>query len=192
MTMEELQIELQNNPRSLNFVRLAEMYLAENMVDEAFQLIERSLKYNPHSISGHLLIARIFKMRDDNEKALEHLNFCVQKAPTNWQALLNRAELHLKMNKAKMALSDFKMVLLHNPQNPAKPLQNLKSSLLTTTTQRFLKLKLSKTCLAPQQNQQLKAKGSKAIRHLIKNESESYHWWMRLLYAKTITKLYSS
>ena len=116
--MEELQIELQNNPRSLNFVRLAEMYLAENMVDEAFQLIERSLKYNPHSISGHLLIARIFKMRDDNEKALEHLNFCVQKAPTNWQALLNRAELHLKMNKAKMALSDFKMVLLHNPQNP--------------------------------------------------------------------------
>ena len=118
MTIEELQIELQNNPRSLNFVRLADMYLAENMVDAAFQLLERSLKYHPNSISGHLLIGKIFVLRSDFDKALEHLNFCVQKAPTNWQALLTRAELHLKTQKPKPALADFKSVLLHNPQNP--------------------------------------------------------------------------
>lgn len=121
MTIEELQIELQKNPRSPLFTRLADYYLNENMLNEAFELLEKGLKYNPTSVSGHLLIAKVYKLRSDWNKALEHLNYSHQKAPTNWQVLLIRADLYLKINQPRKALDDFKKVLFYNPtQNMAR------------------------------------------------------------------------
>ena len=116
--MEELQIELQKNPKSLSFVQLADLYIAENMIDEAQSLIERSLKYNPHSISGLILLGRVYKTREDYGKALENFNQALAKAPTNWHCLLLRADTFLKLQQPKKALSDFKAVLLHNPTHP--------------------------------------------------------------------------
>lgn len=116
--MDELQMELQNNPKSLSFVQLADLYIAENMIDEAQLLIERSLKYNPHSVSGLLLLGRVFKERSDFQNALEYFDQALAKAPTNWHGLLLRADTHLKMQKPKLALADFKKVLLHNPTHP--------------------------------------------------------------------------
>lgn len=116
--MEVLQLELQNHPKSLSFIQLAELYIAENMIDEAHDLLERGLKYNPHSVSGLLLLGRVYKERSDFEKALQYFDHVVTKAPTNWHGLLFRAETHLKMQKPKLALADFKRVLLHNPTHP--------------------------------------------------------------------------
>ncbi len=118
LKMEHLQIELQNNPKSLSFVQLADLYIAENMIDEAQSLIEKSLKYNPHSISGLLLLGRVFKERSDYQNALVYFDQALNKAPTNWHGLLLRADTHMKMQKPKLALADFKRVLLHNPTHP--------------------------------------------------------------------------
>lgn len=116
--MEELQLDLQNNPKSLSFVQLADLYLAEKMVDEAFSLLERSLKYNPNSISGLILMGRVFKTRDDYQKAIDYFTQASDRAPTNWHCFLLRAETYLKMQKPKNALNDFKKVLLFNPTHP--------------------------------------------------------------------------
>jgi tetratricopeptide (TPR) repeat protein len=116
--MEELQLELQKNPKSLSFVQLADLYIAEKMIDEAQVLIERSLKYNPHSISGLILLGRVFKTREDYQKAIECFDKALTKAPTNWHCLLLRADTFLKLQKPKKALSDFKKVLLFNPTHP--------------------------------------------------------------------------
>ncbi len=115
--IESLQIELLSNPKSLSFARLADLYLAQNMNSEAEELLLRSLKYHPHSVSGHMLLGRIYQLKGDDEKTLQHLNFCINKAPTNWSCYLLRAQVYLKTKKNKLALADFKQVMLHNPNH---------------------------------------------------------------------------
>ncbi len=116
--MEELQLELQKNPKSLSFVQLADLYIAEKMIDEAQILIERSLKYNPHSVSGLILLGQVYKTREDFNMAIEYFNQAIAKASTNWHCLLLRADSYLKLQQPKKALADFKKVLLYNPTHP--------------------------------------------------------------------------
>lgn len=116
--IEQLQIDLEANPKSLSFAQLADLYIAENMIDAAEALLERSLKYHPHSVSGHLLYAKVLSGRSNFTDALTHLNFAIQKAPTNWSSYLLRAEVHLKLHQSKLALQDYKILLLHNPTHP--------------------------------------------------------------------------
>ena len=59
--IERLQIELSENPRSLNFIRLAECYFENEMITEAEMLVTQSLKFHPNSVSGLLLLSRILK-----------------------------------------------------------------------------------------------------------------------------------
>ncbi|MBC7458756.1 MAG: tetratricopeptide repeat protein, partial [Bdellovibrionaceae bacterium] len=115
--MESLQIELQSNPKSLSFAQLADLYLAQNMIADAETLLLRSLKYHPASVSGHMLLGRVYQLKNEDQKALDHFNICLQKAPTNWTCYLLRAQMYLKLQKPKLALQDFKQVMLHNPQH---------------------------------------------------------------------------
>jgi hypothetical protein len=115
--IESLQIELQTNPKSLSFAQLADLYLAQNMNVEAENLLLRSLKYHPGSVSGHMLLGRVYQLKNEDQKALEQFNICLQKAPTNWTCYLLRAQMYLKLQKPKLALNDFKQVMLHNPKH---------------------------------------------------------------------------
>jgi tetratricopeptide (TPR) repeat protein len=115
--MESLQIELQTNPKSLSFAQLADLYLAQNMIADAETLLTRSLKYHPGSVSGHMLLGRVYQLKNEDQKALEQFNICLKKAPTNWTCYLLRAQMYLKLQKPKLALQDFKQVMLHNPQH---------------------------------------------------------------------------
>jgi tetratricopeptide (TPR) repeat protein len=115
--MESLQIELQTNPKSLSFAQLADLYLAQNMILEAETLLLRSLKYHPGSVSGHMLLGRVYQLKNADQQAIDQFNICLQKAPTNWTCYLLRAQMYLKMQKPKLALHDFKQVMLHNPQH---------------------------------------------------------------------------
>ncbi len=115
--IDSLQIELQSNPKSLSFPQLADLYLAQNMVSDAETLLLRSLKYHPGSVSGHMLLGRVYQLKNEDQKALEQFNICLQKAPTNWACYLLRAQMYLKIQKTKLALQDYKQVMLHNPKH---------------------------------------------------------------------------
>ncbi len=115
--IESLQIELQSNPKSLSFAQLADLYLAQNLIEDAENLLLRSLKYHPKSVSGHMLLGRVYQLKNDDQNALEQFNICLQKAPNNWTCYLLRAQIYLKIQKPKLALHDFKQVMLHNPRN---------------------------------------------------------------------------
>lgn len=111
----ELQKDLQANPKSPLFARLAELYLARDMVDEAETLIKRSLKYHPRSTSGLILMGRIFKLKKMHAEALIPLTEATKLALENWRAWLELAESHLELKNGKQALFAFKKVLLLNP-----------------------------------------------------------------------------
>lgn len=122
MTQEDeitnLQNELKLNPKFPQFARLADLYLAREMNDEAEALVRQSLKYHPRSISGLVIMGRIFKLKKMHKEALNPLSDAIKLAPENWRAWLETAEAHLELRNGKAALAAFKKVLFFNPTHP--------------------------------------------------------------------------
>lgn len=114
----ELQKELQQNPRSAQFARLAELYISREMPDEALRLVQQSLKFHPRSTSGLLLLGRLLRTKKQLQEAITPLKNVTQLAPENWRAWLELAETELELKNGKPALAAFKRVLLLNPQHP--------------------------------------------------------------------------
>jgi tetratricopeptide (TPR) repeat protein len=116
--IESLQAELEQNPRALSFPQLADLYLEKEMVDEAYDVLQKGLHFHPNSVSGMLILTRILKTRNHFPEAEGLLNKAVRLAPQNWQAYLMRADLFVRMGKHKQALADFKKVLMFNATHP--------------------------------------------------------------------------
>lgn len=116
--IERLQVEMYQHPQSGSFVRLAELYLSKDMANEAATLIQQSLKFHPHSVSGLILYGRSLRKMKDHKMALEPLVQATTLAPDNWRAWLELAEVYLEMKIAKKAYNAFKKVLFFNPTHP--------------------------------------------------------------------------
>jgi len=116
--MEKLQNELDENPKSLNFVRLAEMYLERQMFNEAELLVRQSLKFHPNSVSGNLLLGRTYRAELNYADALKALDKATSLASDNWKAWLEKAEVFAELKKGKEALTCYKRVLFLNPTHP--------------------------------------------------------------------------
>ncbi len=113
--IERLQLELNENPKSLNFVRLAEKYFERELITDAENLVLRSLKFHPTSVSGLALLGRIYRHQKNPEEALRRLDQATSLAPENWKAWLLKAEIYAELQQAKKALQCFKQVLFLNP-----------------------------------------------------------------------------
>jgi tetratricopeptide (TPR) repeat protein len=126
-----LQKELRENPRSSQFVKLAELYIERDMTDAAFSLVKQSLKFHPRSTSGLILLGRIYKLKKQNFEALSPLSEATKLAYDNWRAWLELAEAYVELKNGKQALAAFKKVLLFNPTHPAARRAVAKLELLT-------------------------------------------------------------
>ena len=116
--VKQLQIELSDNPQSLNFIRLSEVYIDRQLLSDAESLVRRSLKFHPKSVSGLALLARILRQQNRAEEALPFLDSATGLAPDNWKAWLDKAEILAELQLGKKALKSFKQVLLLNPTHP--------------------------------------------------------------------------
>lgn len=116
--IEKLQIEMHENPRSPQFVHLAELYLAREMSEDAEVLVRQSLKFHPRSVSGLILLGRILKLKQQMKEAITPLNEATRLAPDNWRAWLELAEAYLHNKNGKLSLAAYKKVLFLNPTQP--------------------------------------------------------------------------
>lgn len=130
--IESLQAELEQNPRSLSFPQLADLYLEKDMTDEAFDVLQKGLHFHPNSVSGMLILTRILKTRNHFSEAEVLLGKAIRLAPQNWQAYLMRADLFVRMGHHKQALADFKKVLMFNQTHPLARKAVAKLEMLTT------------------------------------------------------------
>ncbi|NQT25414.1 tetratricopeptide repeat protein [candidate division KSB1 bacterium] len=64
-----LESRLEDNPKSLVFARLADLYLDQNRVDEAIQLCTAGVKHNPSYVTGHYILAKAYILSEDYENA---------------------------------------------------------------------------------------------------------------------------
>lgn len=135
MTQEDeiaaLQKELQENPRSVQFAKLAELYLSRDMNDAALTLVRQSLKFHPRSTSGLILMGRILRLKKQNFEALHPLTEATKLAFDNWRAWLELAEAYVDLKNGKQALIAFKNVLLFNPTHATARRAVAKLELLT-------------------------------------------------------------
>ncbi len=135
MTQEDeiaaLQNELKNNLKFPQFARLADLYLAREMNDEAEALVRQSLKFHPRSISGLVIMGRIYRLKKQPKEALAPLADAIKLAPENWRAWLETAEAQLELKNGKAALTAFKKVLFFNPTHPLARRAVAKLELLT-------------------------------------------------------------
>lgn len=61
----------QKNPLSIVFVSLSQICLESGFLDQALEICEQGLTHHPDSVSGRLMLARIFYEKEDREKARE-------------------------------------------------------------------------------------------------------------------------
>lgn len=117
-SIETLQAELFENPRSLNFTLLAEKYLEKELFSETEALVRTSLKFHPTSVSGYILLSRSLSAQSKQMEAIDSLKMAIKLAPDNIKALSSLAEVYVETKNGKSALKCYKQILFHYPHHP--------------------------------------------------------------------------
>ncbi|HNT65815.1 MAG TPA: tetratricopeptide repeat protein [bacterium] len=68
-----LESRLKDNPKSILFARLADIYLKSDQTDKAIALLERGLSYHPNYASAHFILAKCFFKSDEFDKTEQKL-----------------------------------------------------------------------------------------------------------------------
>lgn len=64
-----LEARLRDNPKSLVFARLADLYLDQNRIDDAVRLCTAGVKHNPSYVTGSYVLAKGYILSQDYENA---------------------------------------------------------------------------------------------------------------------------
>jgi len=80
---QKLKTAVKNNPNSYRaHLSLAAFYEGQNRVVEAIESLENALKIKPNDTQTRMRLARMQRRRGDNEKAVEHYAFLLEKNPS--------------------------------------------------------------------------------------------------------------
>jgi tetratricopeptide (TPR) repeat protein len=124
--VEQLEKRLQGNPKSLLFARLADLYIADKKLNEAIELCQEGIRYNPGYITGHFILAKAYALKKDYEKA----EACLKKVLSFDREYLSAhkvlGDLMLKMGFENKAGQHFREILAIDPLD-LKTLRTLES-----------------------------------------------------------------
>ncbi len=106
---------LSKDPKSRVFAPLAEAYRKGGLLDEAIQVAQDGLKFNPGYVSGRMALGRAYYDKGMKTEAREELVKVVKSAPDNIMAHKILGEIYQGEGKAGEAVRSFKIVLALNP-----------------------------------------------------------------------------
>lgn len=115
--VEKYQIVMQRDPKSQVFAPLAEAYRKMGLIEEAFQLCMKGVKYNPQFAGGHIAFAKILIARGEYAAAEKELDMAVTLSPENIMGYQLMGECQMALKNPKEALKAFKMVLFLSPHH---------------------------------------------------------------------------
>ena len=116
-TLEEYQLLLLRNPSSRVFAPLAESYRKMGLLQQALELCEKGVKYNPHYPSGFVAYGKIlFELQRFEDASLAFEQATLQQND-NILAHKLRAMSLSKLGLQKEALQAYKKVLFLNPKD---------------------------------------------------------------------------
>lgn len=108
---------LDEDPRSRSFAPLAEAYRQVGLVDKAFDVLKKGLRYNPEYLLGYLTLALCYQ--DKNEYGLSYSTLKPLISSNRDNIKLQRvfAECAKKTNNLEEALDSYKYLLFLNPRD---------------------------------------------------------------------------
>ncbi len=76
----------QNDPTSVVFAPISEIFRTNGMIDDAIKIAEEGLKHHPTLISGHLALAKAYLEKGEKILAKDHAIMALEIIPTNAEA----------------------------------------------------------------------------------------------------------
>ena len=119
MSRKEIKIRLEKklkeNPQSLVFARLADLYLKEDRVDDAINVCQTGLKGNPTYVTGHFILAKAYMLQNDLEKAESALKKVLNHDRHFISAHKLLGDLMIKLGWENTAITHYKDILNIDP-----------------------------------------------------------------------------
>ena len=113
--IEEYQFTLLKNPRSPVFAVLAEAYRKMGLLQEALEISEKGVRYNPHFVSGIVAYAKVLFAMENYSECILALKNAMELNPDNLLALRLTGYCYKNQKKYDKALRVFKKVLVLCP-----------------------------------------------------------------------------
>lgn len=92
--LEKLKRLLQQDPGSLQFVQLAELYRQRGMLDEAIAVCQHGLANHPNYVSGLVALGRSYQVSGRIPDAVATFELVVELAPNNLVGHIRLGELY--------------------------------------------------------------------------------------------------
>jgi tetratricopeptide (TPR) repeat protein len=99
------------------FLRLGDLYLEDDDLDNAFRVYSRMVELYPHTYVGHFFLGKIHSAREEYEKAKEHIDRTLELLPGLEEPQYELAEIHKKMGDTSRAIEVYRNILEGNPNN---------------------------------------------------------------------------
>lgn len=125
-TIEEYQIILMRNPNAKVFAPLAEAYRKMGLLQQALEICERGVKYNPEYPSGLVAYGKILFELKRYDEAKDIFERATKMKMDNMLAHKLKALCFIKLNRFAEALESYKYVQFLNPndEQASKFIQN--------------------------------------------------------------------
>ncbi len=108
---------LEDDPRSRSFAPLAEAYRQVGLIDKAFDVLKKGLRYNPDYLLGYLTLALCYFDKKEYGLAYTTLKPLISQNRDNLKLQKVFAECAKKTNNLEEALDSYKYLLFLNPKD---------------------------------------------------------------------------
>ena len=108
---------LEDDPRSRSFAPLAEAYRQVGLLDKAFDILKKGLRYNPEYLLGYLTLALCYFDKKEYGLAYSTLKPLIAQNRDNLKLQKVFAECAKKTNNLEEALDSYKYLLFLNPKD---------------------------------------------------------------------------
>ncbi len=108
---------LEDDPRSRSFAPLAEAYRQVGLLDKAFDVLKKGLRYNPEYLLGYLTLALCYFDKKEFGLAYSTLKPLIAQNRDNLKLQRVFAECAKKTNNLEEALDSYKYLLFLNPKD---------------------------------------------------------------------------
>ena len=107
----------ENNPRSIVFAPLAEVYRKEGKTKKAIEILKEGLKYNPSYVTGYLSLASCYADLSQYNLAYSLLKSLIETNRDNIRLQKLFAQVCLKIGQDDEALEAYKYLLFLGPKD---------------------------------------------------------------------------
>lgn len=109
--------EISRNPRSKSFIKLANIYLKLNMLDESIAVLKEGLRYNPDNISALIILGKALKEKKSFSQAAKNFERVLTLDPQNIVATGELADIRKREGNLQESLKLYDTLIFLDPLN---------------------------------------------------------------------------